>query len=153
MSERMTLRLWDAQQGHGMLMQAWQHIKPLLMAGHRLVVEVRQETRSLRQNNYLHALIRDIAEQLAWAGAKRDGDTWKRLLVAAWLRARGESVEVLPALDGHGVDVVFRRTSKLTRAECAELCEFIAAWGTERGVVFRDALGWECDPETGEILE
>ena len=153
MSERMTLRLWDAQQGHGLLMQAWQHIKPLLMAGHRLVVEVRQETRSLRQNNYLHALIRDIAEQLEWAGAKRDSDTWKRLLVAAWLRARGESVEVLPALDGHGVDVVFRRTSKLTRAECAELCEFIAAWGAERGVVFRDALGWECDPETGEILE
>jgi hypothetical protein len=53
---------------------------------------------------------------------------------AAWLRARGEHVEILPALDGHGVDVVFRPTSKLSRAECAELSEFIMAWGTERDV-------------------
>ena len=66
----------------------------------------------------------------------RDVDTWKRLLTAGWLRARGESVEILPAIDGHGVDVVFRRTSNLTIKECAELIEYVHAWGAEQGVRF-----------------
>lgn len=136
MSERLSLRLFNAQQGHQALMTAWKSAKAWLLAGHRLVLEIRPETRSLQQNALLHAMLSDIADQIEWAGARRDAEVWKRLLTAAWLRARGESVEVLPAVDGHGVDVVFRRTSKLTRAECAELCDFIAAWAIERGVEF-----------------
>lgn len=136
MSERLSLRLFNAQQGHQALMTAWKSAKAWLLAGHRLVLEIRPETRSLQQNALLHAMLSDIADQIEWAGARRDAEVWKRLLTAAWLRARGESVEVLPAIDGHGVDVVFRRTSKLTRSECAELCDFIAAWAIERGVEF-----------------
>lgn len=151
MPDRFTARLWNAQQGHQAIEAAWGYAKPLLLAEHRLVLEVRPETRSDKQNRLLHAMLGDIAAQLEWAGAKRDLEVWKRLLTAAWLRARGESVEILPALDGHGVDVVFRRTSKLTRAECAELCDFIAAWAVDRGVEFRDAQQWQVDPETGEI--
>lgn len=151
MADRITLRLRDAQQARQPFENAWKAAKSLLIAGHRLVLEVRPETRSDKQNRLLHAMLGDIAAQLEWAGARRDPEVWKRLLTAAWLRARGESVEILPALDGHGVDVVFRRTSKLTRAECAELCDFIAAWAVDRGVEFRDAQQWQVDPETGEI--
>ncbi|MDE1918963.1 MAG: recombination protein NinB, partial [Sphingomonadales bacterium] len=75
----------------------------------------------------------------------------KRLLVAAWCRARREQVELLPALDGHGVDIVFRRTSQLTRGECAELCDFIQAWCAENGVELREARQW-VDAETGEVM-
>jgi hypothetical protein len=46
---------------------------------------------------------------------------------------------MLPALDGHGVDIVFRRTSQLTKAECAELSEFVMAWAAERGIVLMEA--------------
>lgn len=151
MPDRFTARLWNAQQARQPFESAWKAAKSLLIAGHRLVLEVRPETRSDKQNRLLHAMLGDIAAQLEWAGAKRDLEVWKRLLTAAWLRARGESVEILPALDGHGVDVVFRRTSKLTRAECAELCDFISAWAVDRGVEFRDAQQWQVDPETGEI--
>ena len=133
------------------MLELWAWAKPLLMAGHRLVVEIRPETRSTAQNARLHAMLGDIARQVEWAGKKRDTDTWKRLLTAAWLRARGESVELLPAIDGHGVDVVFRRTSKLTRAECSELCEYVMAWCSEHDVALRDARQWEINPETGEI--
>lgn len=128
MSERMTATLWNAQQGHQVFAQAWTAAKALLMAGHRLTLEVKPEKRNLAQNARLHARLTEIATRHEWAGRKRDTETWKRLLTAAWLRARGESVEVLPALDGHGVDVVFRRTSDLTKAECGELMEFIDAW-------------------------
>lgn len=93
-----------------------------------LVVTFKEATRNLEQNALLHALLTDVAAKHEWAGSKRGIETWKRLLTAAWLRARGESIELLPALDGHGVDVVFRRTSSLTKAECSELVEFIHAW-------------------------
>jgi hypothetical protein len=35
---------------------------------------------------------------------------------------------MLPALDGAGIEVVFRKTSLLTKAECSDLIEFIHAW-------------------------
>lgn len=152
MAERLVLRLHNAQQGHGAIQQAWAHAKGWLLAGgQRLVLEIKPETRSDKQNRLLHAMLGDIAAQVEWAGAKRDAEVWKRLLVAAWCRARREQVELLPALDGHGVDIVFRRTSKLTRGECAELCDFIGAWCAEHGVELRESRQW-VDPETGEVL-
>jgi len=99
-----------------------------------MVIECRQETRSLAENAMLHALLGQISREVEWAGKKRDVETWKRLLTAAWCRARGEHVEMLPALDGHGVDIVFRRTSQLTRSECAELIEYVLAWSAEHGI-------------------
>lgn len=95
------------------------------------IVTIKPPTRSGEQNAMLHALLTEIAARVPWAGKLRDVETWKRLLTAAWLRARGDSVEFLPALDGHGVDVVFRRTSTLTRAECSELVDFVQAWAAE----------------------
>ncbi len=145
MSERLTLRLFSATQGHEALQQIWRQAKALLTRQDAppLVVELREETRSLKQNALLHAMLGDISRQVEWAGSKREPEVWKRLLTAAWLRARGESVELLPALDGHGVDIVFRHTSKLTRGECAELCDFITAWGVEHGVQFTAPEGWQ----------
>ena len=138
MSERITLSLINPVQAHQAIETAWRHAKAWLMAGHRLTLEVRPEKRSDAQNRLLHACLSEISKQVEWAGCKRDVDTWKRLLTAAWLRARGEPIEMLPALDGHGVDIVFRRTSQLTKAECAELSEFVMAWAAERGIVLME---------------
>ncbi len=101
-------------------------------------VEIKERKRSLDQNAKLHSLLGDIAKQVPWAGQKRDTETWKRLMTAAWLRARGDQVEFLPALDGHGVDVVFCRTSDLTIPEVSELIEYINAWVVENQVVTND---------------
>lgn len=92
------------------------------------------QKRSNAENALLHAMLQYISEHQTWAGKKRDVETWKRLLVAAWCRATNQHVEMLPALDGHGVDIVFRRTSELDRKECAELIEYIYAWGAMNGV-------------------
>jgi hypothetical protein len=98
------------------------------------VVEIRPKTRSLEQNALLHALIQEIAKSVIWAGSKQDIDVWKRLLTAAWLRARGDQIQMLPAIDGHGVDIVFRRTSDLSIAELNELIEYIQSWMVEQGL-------------------
>ncbi len=133
---RQTIVLRDAQTGYTAFSALWNQAKPFLLAGHRLVVTVKPETRSDAANRLLHATLSDIARQIEWAGKKRDVDVWKRLLTAAWMRARGESVELLPAADDNGVDIVFRHTSQLSRAECSELQEYVYAWGVEHGVRF-----------------
>ena len=144
MADRITMSLYNAQQAHQAIQTAWKHAKGWLMASDtRLTLEIRPEKRSDAQNRLLHACLSEISKQVEWAGAKRDVDTWKRLLTAAWLRARGEPIEMLPALDGHGVDIVFRRTSQLTKAECAELSEFVMAWAAERGIAIHAPEGWQ----------
>jgi hypothetical protein len=85
--DRISLLLWRPEQAHAALQQAWVWAKAQLVAGHRLVVEMRVETRSDAQNRLLHSRFNDISKQLEWAGKKRDTGTWKRLLVAGWLRS------------------------------------------------------------------
>ena len=96
------------------------------------VVTVQEPKRNLEINAALHAALTEIAARVTWAGKKWDIETWKRLLVAAWTRANGEPVVMLPALDGAGVDIVFRRTSMMTQPEMRDLMAFIDAWCAEQ---------------------
>lgn len=135
---KQTAVLTSPQQAHAVLSSLWAAIKQELNMGHRLTVKVEPEKRSNDANRLLHASIADIAEQLEWAGAKRDAEVWKRLLVAAWCRVKGHAIEVLPAVDGHGVDIVPARTSKLSRGECSDLQEYVYAFGVDKGVKFKE---------------
>jgi NinB protein len=136
MTESRSIVLANPKQAHAALLDLWRWLQPLVADGKRFVLSLRLETRSSAQNRLLHSRLSDVAKQVPWAGKRRSAETWKRLAMAAWLRARGEHVEILPALDGHGVDIVFERTSNLNRAECAELSDWILAWGDDQGVVW-----------------
>lgn len=113
---------------------AMQEAVQRVAAGQDFDVTISEPRRTLAENALLHALISELARKLEWAGKRRDAETWKRLLVAAWCRAEGKALEILPALDGHGVDIVPVRTSRLSKRDCAELIEFVYAWGAEQGV-------------------
>lgn len=142
---KQSYRLQDPVQAHKCLTNTiWPDVKVWLVSTQTpLSLSIKPVTRSAEQNARLHATLADIAKQLEWAGKKRDVETWKRLITAAWLRARGDHVELLPAIDGHGVDIVFTRTSQLTRAECAELTTYAEAWGSTMGAKWSapDAIG------------
>lgn len=98
------------------------------MAPAGTVVEFREPTRNSAINAALHAKLGEIAATREWADRRWDAETWKRLLVAAWSRANGEPLQMLPALDGHGVDIVWRKTSEMTQREVRELLAWIEAW-------------------------
>ena len=147
MSEARTYRLFNAQQAQASLQALYRELKPYLLAEHRFEVVVKPEKRSNAENALLHAMLSHVAKSLPWAGKKRDVETWKRLIVASWCRARGEPVELLPAVDGHGVDIVFRRTSELTRSECAELITYLDAWMADQGIPM------PADPRQVAVLE
>lgn len=93
--------------------------------------------RTGEQNNGMHALFDDIAAQYQWppkSGQFIDGEAMKRLLMAAYERTQGRSAEIYPALDGQGFDVVYRRTSKLSKREASEFMEFVLAWCADNGL-------------------
>ena len=103
------------------------------------VITISEPTRNAEQNAMLHATIGEIAATQEWAGKKRDAEVWKRLLVAAWSRATNEPVQYLPALDGQGIDIVWRRTSEMTQREVRDLLGFIEAWEAETEPTERQA--------------
>lgn len=94
--------------------------------------------RSTEQNARLHALLSDISEQKEWAGQKWDVEDWKRLLTGAFERTQGRSMRVVPALDGHGLEVLYKRTSRMSKQEMSELIEFCTAWAIDQGITLHD---------------
>jgi hypothetical protein len=130
MAERITMSLYNAQQAHQAIQTAWTHAKALLMAGHRLVLEVRPEKRSDAQNRRLWAMLSDISAQVDWYGNKLSDEEWKDVFTAALKRQK-----VVPGLDG-GFVVCGQRTSRMTKAEMAELHELMEAFGAQQGVRF-----------------
>lgn len=106
------------------------------------VVEIKEPTRSLDANAKLHACLHDISRQLAWHDERMDIEDWKRLLTAAWARAERQPVKLVPALDGQGFDVLYRRTSRMSRSDMSSLIEYVLAWGTDQGVQWSD-IPWQ----------
>lgn len=135
---KLSIECINPVQAHtAMTKSIWPQLKSALMAGHRMVLEVKPSTRSLEQNALLHAALTDISQQVEWMGKKLSVEIWKRLCMAAWLREKKEQPMLIPALDGNGFDLIFEKTSKLSTTQCSELVEWCFAFGVEHGVKFR----------------
>ena len=134
MSDRITLSLWEPVQAHKALMHAWKHAKAWLMAGHRLVLEVRPERRSDAQNRRLWSMLKDVSDQVDWHGNKLTDHEWKDVFSASLKKQKA-----VPGIDG-GFVVCGQRTSKMTKAEMCELQELMEAFGAQQGVQFK---AWE----------
>ncbi len=128
---RAIYRCYEPTQAHKVLtMTVWPLVKALTISGRRVVVEVREETRSLAQNARLWAMLADISRQVDWYGQKLTPDEWKDVFSAAMKRTK-----VVPGLDG-GFVVCGQSTSKMTIAEMSEMQTLMEAFGSERCVRF-----------------
>ena len=95
--------------------------------------------RSHDQNAKLHAMLSDIAKQRQWAGQWLDVETWKRLMIAAYCRANGNAPTMLPSLDGNGIDMIYRRSSRMSKQEMSELIEYVTSWAVDNGIQLQEA--------------
>jgi len=151
MTDRLVLRLVNAQQGHQAIQQAWEFAKGWIMAGgQRLVLEVRPETRSDAQNRLLHALFGDVSKQALWMGASRTPEQWKLLFVSGHAIATKEGADMVPGLEGEFLNLR-ESTARMSKARMASLLEYVMAWAIDHGVELCEARQW-VDPETGEVL-
>lgn len=132
--ERITLRMWEPVQGYQQLLQAWRWAKSMLMAEHRLVLEVRTEKRSNEQNAKFHAICSDIARaRVEWAGKARTAAQWKVLLVSGHAVATKEGAEIVPGLEGEFVNIR-ESTALMSRARGSSLIEYTLAFCADKGV-------------------
>lgn len=145
--QRLTITLKDAQSAAPQLAQAWQWIKAMLIAGHRLSFEVRKATRSTEQNSLLWSLLTDLSRQVSWPVdgqmVKLEPEEWKDILTAG-LR---KSQRVAHGIEG-GFVMLGQRTSRMTVAEMADLIALGHAFGDGRGVRWsRTSLGRDVPEE------
>ena len=152
MSDRQTIPLYEPVQAHKAIWEAWLRIKALLMAGHRLILEVRMDTRSLAQNRIMWSCLRDLSRQVTWFGKKLTEEGWKDFITG---HLHGQ--ELVPNMDGTGFISIGlgRSTSQMTIKEMTAVIDLCHAFGANQGVIWsRTSLGrdeYEVDPETGEI--
>lgn len=131
MTDRLSIRMWEPVQARKALDGAiWTQLKAQLMAGRRMVVEVKPETRSLEANARMWAMLGEISQQVEWYGHRLTSEEWKDVFSAAMKRAK-----VVPGLDG-GFVVCGQSTSRMTRAEMSEMQTLMEAFGAEKGVRF-----------------
>jgi hypothetical protein len=132
MAETLKAHLYSPTQAREPFVRAWELAKAMLMAGHRLTLEIKPEKRSDAQNRRLWAMLTDISRAVDWYGQKLTAEEWKHVFSAALAKQK-----VVPGLDG-GFVVLGQSTSKMTKAEMSEMQELMMAFGVERGVQFSD---------------
>lgn len=124
-------RLCNPQQAKVWLDAAYLQLKPYLLAEHFFDITIKPEKRNDAQNRLLWACLTDISQQVEWYGKKLDPEDWKNLFSSSARR-----LAVVPNLDGTGFVAMGQSTSKLTKAEFANLLELVMAFGADKGVVF-----------------
>lgn len=132
MAEALKAHLINPVQARQPFEQAWMLAKSLLMAGHRLTLEVRPEKRSDAQNRRLWAMLGEIARQVDWYGQKLTAEEWKHVFSASLAKQK-----VVPGLDG-GFVVLGLSTSKMTKGEMSDMQTLMEAFGADKGVTFSE---------------
>lgn len=153
MSDSAFWRLHNPKQAHDVMVKAWGYAKAKMATGSkRLILEIRQETRSSQQNRLLHALFNDVSKQAEWMGKPRTPAEWKLIFVSGHSVATQQGAEVVPGLEGEFLNLR-ESTAQMSRDRMGSLLEYVLAWCANNDIDLREAARWQVDPETGEIAE
>ena len=96
------------------------------------VVRIAPQSRTLDQNALLWCLLSDVARSKPM-GRRHTAEVWKEL----FCHACGHAVQFEIGLNDQPFPTGFR-TSKMSKAQMADLITFILAWGDEQGVRWSD---------------
>lgn len=148
-----TVDLINPVQAHQVLTSVlWPHAKALLMAGHRLQLELRyaEDVKTDKQRRYLHGFVfKTIAEQAVVHGEKYPLKVWKE-----WYRGEFLGFKTVT----HRNPITGKKTRRRERQSTEQLGvkgyrdyieRVLAHAATELGVEFAEEF---VDPNTGEIF-
>lgn len=124
--------------GHKITPTSREHIKRLIdQAPNGWYVDLREETRTLEQNDRMWSMLDDIRDARIpyrdWQGVTiyPTSDDWKQIFLASLKMQR-----IVPGLDGKLV-ALENKTSKLTKAEMSALMALIEAYAAQHDVTLR----------------
>ena len=149
MSERIALPLHEPVQAHKAFTHAWTLAKAQLMAGHRLVLEIKSENRRDNHNRHFHSLIAQISAHVG--GDLADAEDAKRILISAFRIDTREDAELAGEWARFGdvrmgrglrgeVVLMGMQSRDFTIRLARSFIEWLYALGAEYGVTFK---AWE----------
>lgn len=146
------VELFNPVQAHQALKEVvWPHAKNLLMAGHRLVVEIRlaEDAKTDKQRRYYHGFIlKTIADQAMVNGQRFPLQVWKEHFRSEFLGFKVKT-HINPTTGTKSRRRIRISTEDLGVKAYAQLIERVTAFAvTELGVAFPSE--W-VDPDTGEV--
>lgn len=133
---------------------AWQWVKTNWREGHRMILELRMDTRTKAQNRIMWSCLTDLSKQVTWFGKRMTDEGWKN-----WITGHLNGQELHPNMDGTGFISVTKGTSTsgMTIKEMIAVIDLCHAFGSEQGVNWSKTSigrnGQVVDLETGEILQ
>ena len=132
----MKVTCWEPVQAHKEMMTVvWPMLKSMLMAGHRMTIEIKQSRRSTEQNAMFHGIITKISKQMKAAGSTWTADDWKRLLIDQWANDTNRKIgKVCPSLDGERIVQLGLQSYEFTTTESSDFIEFLLAWSAQKGI-------------------
>lgn len=101
---------------------------------HEITIKVHKKIRNLVWNDKMWAILTDIADQVTWYDQKLTKEEWKDIFTAAVKKQK-----VVPGIDG-GFVVIGAHTSKMNNQEIIDVIECATAFGSERGVVWKEVF-------------
>lgn len=106
--------------------------------------------RRIQEEKY-HAMVGDIAKQCLYHGNKISENSWKRLLVEAFVHILREEAKsqkkpdpfprdavLLPSLDGMRIVQIEVLTRNFTVLQASQFIEYLGAFGAEQSVVWSE---------------
>lgn len=150
--DRITVVLYNPVQAKREMDSAFEWVKPMTFARHRLLMSIRKETRSVKQNRVMWSCLKDISRDVTWFGKKMTDKGWK-----SFITAHLSGQELVPNMDGTGFIAINEgsSTSDMTIKEMIAVIDLCHAFGSEKGVKWSaTSLGRDefVDPDTGEIF-
>lgn len=112
---------------------AWDRAKLPVQDGKTLVLELRPQTRTDRQNALLHALFSQIAKKARFSGEKLTIDQVKTLFVSGHAVATQGEGAITRGLEGEPV-MLRESTARMSKARLASLVDYVTAWAALNGV-------------------
>lgn len=135
MSDKLTAVLFNPVQGHKAIYEAWLWAKAMLVAGHRLSLEIRASSKTREQEEKYHAILGEIHSAFKAAGKDMEREDVKRLFLEQFAeetaRPKGK---LLASLDGKRLVQTQLQSRKFTKTDGNEFIEWLHAWCAENGV-------------------
>lgn len=129
------------EQGGG-AMAAWrrafERCQELLLIGNvEVSIKSVKGTRSLKQNDCMWAMLKDVSNQIMWPvdGEMQhlSAEEWKHIFSSAL----SKETRVAVGLEG-GFVVLGKSTSSMTQRQMSEMIDIIGAFGADRDIVWTD---------------
>lgn len=122
-----TATLFNPQQAHEVITSLWVWAKPRLIAGHKMTLTLKEQPRTLPQNDHIQRLVRSIGVKIG----NKDHDRLRMLLVEQWRHETGRKPQHCASFDGLRMIDVGNSTSAMDKAEGSEFIEWLLATDSE----------------------